>query len=176
MMGFRRRVKEMLYITFRWVINSIRQCFFPFSFHLITSCTTMRCKRAFVPRVNHEFSKRNIRYIATVTYNSTSDSVIAKIYSLLLLASQPMSRIKQLNTIITGAPLIISILADNVNYIFQLVPELITYRLPFNDFFNDFFIYFSIVVHISGCDAGACMCYASFECVGMCKYDDVSVL
>ena len=38
-------------------------------------------KRAFVPRVNHEFSKRNIRYIAAVTYNSTSDSVIAKIYT-----------------------------------------------------------------------------------------------
>ena len=33
-------------------------------------------------------------------------------------------------------------LADNVNYRLQLVPELITYRLPFffliNDFFNDF--------------------------------------
>ena len=38
-------------------------------------------KRAFVPRVNHEFSQRNIRYIAAVTYNSTSDSVIAKIYT-----------------------------------------------------------------------------------------------
>ena len=42
---------------------------------------TRGCKRAFVPRVNHEFSKRNIRYIAAVTYNSTSVSVIAKIYS-----------------------------------------------------------------------------------------------
>ena len=38
-------------------------------------------KRAFVPRVNHEFSKKNIRYIAAITYNSTSDSVIAKIYT-----------------------------------------------------------------------------------------------
>ena len=38
-------------------------------------------QRAFVPRVYHEFSKRNIRYIAAVTYNSTSDSVIAKIYT-----------------------------------------------------------------------------------------------
>ena len=82
-----------------------------------------------------------------------------------------MSRIKQY-TIITGAPLIIAILADNVNYIFQLVTELITYRLPFKDFVNDFF---SIVVHISGCDSGASVFYASFECVGMCKYDDVSV-
>ena len=52
-----------------------------------------------------------------------------------------MSRIKQLNTIITGAPLSIAILADNVNYIFQLVTELITYRLPFKDFVNDFFFY-----------------------------------
>ena len=42
---------------------------------------TRGCKRAFVPRVNHEFSKRNIRYIAAVTYNSTSVSVIATIYS-----------------------------------------------------------------------------------------------
>ena len=42
---------------------------------------TRGCKRAFVPRVNHEFSKRNIRYIAAVTHNSTSVSVIAKIYS-----------------------------------------------------------------------------------------------
>ena len=25
-----------------------------------------------------------------------------------------------------------------------------------------------------GCDSGACVCYASFECVGMCKYDDVN--
>ena len=32
------------------------------------------------------------------------------------------------------------------------------------------------MVHISGCDSGACMCYASFECVGMCKYDDMNVL
>ena len=32
------------------------------------------------------------------------------------------------------------------------------------------------MVHISGCDSGACVCYASFECVGMCKYDDVNVL
>ena len=37
-------------------------------------------------------------------------------------------------------------------------------------------IFFSIVVHISGFDAGACVFYASFECVGMCKYDDVSVV
>ena len=42
---------------------------------------TRGCKRAFVPRVNHEFSKRNIRYIAAVTYNSTPVSVIGKIYS-----------------------------------------------------------------------------------------------
>ena len=42
---------------------------------------TRGCKRAFVPRVNHEFSKRNIRYIAAVTYNSTPVSMIAKIYS-----------------------------------------------------------------------------------------------
>ena len=32
------------------------------------------------------------------------------------------------------------------------------------------------MVHISGCDSGACVCYASFECVGMCKYDDVNAL
>ena len=35
---------------------------------------------------------------------------------------------------------------------------------------------FSIAVHISGCDSGACVCCASFECVGMCKYDDANVL
>ena len=60
-----------------------------------TTPNSIQCpfKRAFVPRVNHEFSKRNIRYIAAVTYNSTSDSVIAKIYTQFL-ASQPMSRIK----------------------------------------------------------------------------------
>ena len=53
-------------------------------FHLITSCTNMRqqdVNEFFVPRVNHEFWKRNIRYIAAVTYNSTSVSVIANIYS-----------------------------------------------------------------------------------------------
>ena len=32
------------------------------------------------------------------------------------------------------------------------------------------------MVHISGCDSGACVCCASFECVGMCKYDDANVL
>ena len=35
---------------------------------------------------------------------------------------------------------------------------------------------FSIAVHISGCDSGACVCCASFECVGMCKCDDANVL
>ena len=38
-------------------------------------------RRAFVPRVNHEFSQRNIRYRAALIYNSTLDSVIAKIYT-----------------------------------------------------------------------------------------------
>ena len=38
------------------------------------------------------------------------------------------------------------------------------------------FFNFFIAVHISGCDSGACVCCASFECVGMCKYDDASVL
>ena len=32
------------------------------------------------------------------------------------------------------------------------------------------------MVHISGCDSGAFVCCASFECVGMRKYDDANVL
>ena len=52
-----------------------------------------------------------------------------------------MSRIKQLNTIITDAPLSIAILAVNVR--FQLVPELITYYtdLHLMIFFLSWYIY-----------------------------------
>ena len=83
-----------------------------------------------------------------------------------------MSRIKQLDTIITDAPLLflkttlklIKISTSARTY------YIILYRLAFNDFL------FFIAVHISGCDSGACVCCASFECVGMCKYDDANVL
>ena len=82
-----------------------------------------------------------------------------------------MSRIKQLNTIITNASLSIAILADNVKINKDSISSrtyYILYPLACNDFF--------IAVHISGCDSGACVCCASFECVGMCKYDDANVL
>ena len=58
----------------------VNQLPFPFN-NQLHHHETRGCKRAFVPRVNHEFSKRNIRYIAAVTFNSTSVSVIAKIYA-----------------------------------------------------------------------------------------------
>ena len=81
-----------------------------------------------------------------------------------------MSRIKQLNTIITDAPLSIAILADNVKISNSSRTYYILYRLAFNDFF------IAVGLHISGCDSGACVCCASFECLGMCKYDDANVL
>ena len=77
---------QLLKFLFKLVNKQLPTYFnqLPFSFNnQLHHHETRGCKRAFVPRVNHEFSKRNIRYIAAVTYNSTmsSVSVIAKIYS-----------------------------------------------------------------------------------------------
>ena len=75
---------QLLKFLFKLVNKQLPAYFnqLPFAFNnQLHHHETRGFKRAFVPRVNHEFSKRNIRYIAAVTYNSTSDSVIAKIYT-----------------------------------------------------------------------------------------------
>ena len=85
-----------------------------------------------------------------------------------------MSRIKQLNTIITDAPLSIAILADNVKINKDSISSrtyYILYPLACNDFFLSRYIYRAVT------RARACaLCCVSFQCVGMCKYDDANVL
>ena len=42
---------------------------------------TRTCHNVFIPNVNHEFAKRNIRFNAPAAYNSTNRNIIDKIYS-----------------------------------------------------------------------------------------------
>ena len=60
---------QLLKFLFKLVNKQLPTYFnqLPFSFNnQLHHHETRGCKRAFVPRVNHEFSKRNIRYIAAV--------------------------------------------------------------------------------------------------------------
>ena len=42
---------------------------------------TRTCHNVFIPKVNHEFAKRSIRFNAPAAYNSTNRNIIDKIYS-----------------------------------------------------------------------------------------------
>ena len=108
---------QLLKFVFKLVNKQLPTYFnqlpFPFN-NQLHHHETRGCKRAFVPRVNHEFSKRNIRYIAAVTYNSTSVSVIAKIYSHSLVGFSTYVKNQTIEHYNNRCTLSIAILAVNV--------------------------------------------------------------
>ena len=75
---------QLLKLIFKLIHKQLPNYFKQFTFIVRNqqhNYATRTCHNVFIPNVNHEFAKRNIRFIAPSAYNSTNRNIIDKIYS-----------------------------------------------------------------------------------------------
>ena len=75
---------QVLKFIYKLVNNQLPHYFNQFTFTFNNQHhhhATRTRHNVFIHRVNHEFAKRNIRFRAALTYNSTPANIIGKIYS-----------------------------------------------------------------------------------------------